>query len=65
VAARGLCMLFFCRMRKGPVAWVLFNEVWYIDTFLSRDVSGYHFVLRELGRNWSVCVGLSESERIS
>ena len=54
-----------CRMRKGAVAWVLFNEFWYIGTFLSRNVSGFHFVLRELGRDWSVCVGLSESERIS
>jgi hypothetical protein len=59
-------MLIFAGCEKGrPVAWVLFNEVWFIDTFLSRDVSGYHFVLRELGRNWSVCIGLSESERIS
>ena len=42
-----------------------FNEVWYIGTFLSRDVSGFHFVLRELGKEWSACVGLGESERIS
>ena len=53
-----------CRMRKG-VAWVQFNEVWYIGTFLSRDVSGFHFVLRELGKEWSACIGLGESERIS
>ena len=54
-----------CRMRKGGVAWVLFNEVWYIGIFLSRDVRGFHFVLRELGKEWSACVGLGESERIS
>ena len=54
-----------CRMRKGGVAWVLFNEFWYIGTFLSRDVNGFHFVLRELGKEWLACVGLGESERIS
>jgi hypothetical protein len=54
-----------CRMRKGGVAWVHFNEVWYIGTFLSSDVSGYHFVLREEGKEWSACVPSSESERIS
>ena len=54
-----------CRMRKGAVAWVLFNEFWYIGTFLSRDANGFHFVLRELGREWLACVGLGESERIS
>ena len=24
-----------CRMRKGGVTWVLFNEFWYIGIFLS------------------------------
>ena len=44
---------------------MLFNEFWYIGTFLSRDANGFHFVLRELGREWLACVGLGESERIS
>ena len=28
-----------CRLREGGVAWVLFNEVWYIGTFLTRDIT--------------------------
>jgi hypothetical protein len=54
-----------CRMRKGGVAWVLFNEVWYIGIFLARDANGFQFVLRDSGKEWSACVGLGESERIS
>ena len=37
-----------CKMHKGGIARVLFNEFWYIGTFLSRDANGFHFVLREL-----------------
>ena len=42
-----------CRMRKGGVAWVLFNEVWYIGIFLARDANGFQFVLRDSGKEWS------------